>query len=72
MRSPFENYESLFSAAALASDRAPSMTNIPLTGDEKLVAGDVVGIDAEFVSLNQVCLFTRVLYNVLFYIIYFT
>ena len=30
------------------------MTNIPLMGDEKLVAGDVVGIDAEFVSLNQV------------------
>ncbi|XP_067934580.1 PAN2-PAN3 deadenylation complex catalytic subunit Pan2-like isoform X2 [Watersipora subatra] len=53
LKSPFENYESLFSEAALASDRARSVTNIPLTGEEKLVSGDVVGIDAEFVSLNQ-------------------
>lgn len=56
VKSPFSNYESLFfSEAALASDRARSVTNIPLTGEEKLNAGDVVGIDAEFVSLNQVC-----------------
>jgi len=54
VKSPFENYESLFSEAVLASDRVRSFTNIPLSGDEKLEAGDVIGIDAEFVSLNQV------------------
>ena len=39
------------------------MTNIPLMGDEKLVAGDVVGIDAEFVSLNQVSTALELLFH---------
>ena len=53
-KNPFDNYEALFSEAALASGRARSSTMIPLSGEEKLESGDVVGIDAEFVSLNQV------------------
>lgn len=45
----------LYDESSLINPKRRKLTFTPLTPEEDLKEGDIVGLDAEFVSLNQVC-----------------
>lgn len=45
----------LYEDVGLANPERRKMTFTPLASEEKPSSGQIVGLDAEFVSLNQVC-----------------
>lgn len=45
----------LYDESSLINPKKRKLTFTPLTAEEDPKEGDIIGLDAEFVSLNQVC-----------------